>query len=158
MARLAAQEATTRQRREETARWHDEAPTTRLSTISAAFSPESSKMVYFMRQTIGNARGTVGIIHAPGNAASKIKLALRLQVRGRILIDFIYKLLIWIQSSVLHFLWRTKKWIRPMHEIIFAMVDKPKFLSQSTEQLQGKLLQKFHKVEFCCHDKGIPKY
>ncbi|KAG2536890.1 hypothetical protein PVAP13_9NG231200 [Panicum virgatum] len=35
---------------------------------------ESSKMVYFMRQTIGNARGTVGIIHAPGNAASKIKL------------------------------------------------------------------------------------
>jgi len=31
-------------------------------------------MVYFMRQTIGNARGTVGIIHALGNAASKIKL------------------------------------------------------------------------------------
>jgi len=31
-------------------------------------------MVYFMRQTIGNARGTVGIIHAPGNATSKIKL------------------------------------------------------------------------------------
>ena len=37
---------------------------------------ESSKMVYFMRQTIGNARGTVGIIHAPGNAASKIKLGI----------------------------------------------------------------------------------
>jgi len=34
-----------------------------------------------------------------------------------------------------------------MHEIIFATVDKPKLLSQSTEQLQGKLLQKFHKVE-----------
>ena len=33
-------------------------------------------MVYFMRQTIGNARGTVGIIHAPGNAASKIKLGI----------------------------------------------------------------------------------
>ncbi|PVH35673.1 hypothetical protein PAHAL_7G241100 [Panicum hallii] len=35
---------------------------------------EPSKKVYFTRQTIGNACGTVGIIHALGNAASKIKL------------------------------------------------------------------------------------
>jgi len=35
---------------------------------------EPSKKLYFTRQTIGNACGTVGIIHALGNAASKIKL------------------------------------------------------------------------------------
>jgi ubiquitin carboxyl-terminal hydrolase L3 len=37
---------------------------------------EPSKKVYFTRQTIGNACGTVGIIHALGNAASKIKLGI----------------------------------------------------------------------------------
>lgn len=33
-----------------------------------------SKNVYFTKQTIGNACGTVGIIHAIGNALSRIKL------------------------------------------------------------------------------------
>ncbi|KAG8071671.1 hypothetical protein GUJ93_ZPchr0006g43502 [Zizania palustris] len=33
-----------------------------------------SKMVYFTKQTVGNACGTVGVIHAIGNAASKLKL------------------------------------------------------------------------------------
>ncbi|XP_022679699.1 ubiquitin carboxyl-terminal hydrolase 3 isoform X1 [Setaria italica] len=35
---------------------------------------EPNKKVYFTRQTIGNACGTVGIIHALGNAGSRIKL------------------------------------------------------------------------------------
>jgi hypothetical protein len=35
---------------------------------------EPSKNVYFTRQTVGNACGTVGIIHALGNAGSRIKL------------------------------------------------------------------------------------
>ena len=37
---------------------------------------EPSKKLYFTRQTIGNACGTVGIIHALGNAASKIKIGI----------------------------------------------------------------------------------
>ena len=53
MARLAAQEATARQRREETARWHDEAPTTRLSTISAAFSPVRVVLSFFPSLLLG---------------------------------------------------------------------------------------------------------
>ncbi|KAL6903799.1 hypothetical protein ACP4OV_004612 [Aristida adscensionis] len=44
------------------------------STASSAGTKEPSKNVYFTKQTIGNACGTVGIIHALGNAASKIKL------------------------------------------------------------------------------------
>jgi hypothetical protein len=35
---------------------------------------ERSKNVYFTKQTVGNACGTVGIIHALGNATSRIKL------------------------------------------------------------------------------------
>ena len=35
---------------------------------------DSSKKVYFTKQTVGNACGTVGVIHAIGNAASSIKL------------------------------------------------------------------------------------
>lgn len=37
---------------------------------------ELSKKVYFTKQTVGNACGTVGIIHALGNAASKIMLGI----------------------------------------------------------------------------------
>ena len=33
-----------------------------------------SKKVYFTKQTVGNACGTVGVIHAIGNATSQIKL------------------------------------------------------------------------------------
>jgi hypothetical protein len=32
------------------------------------------KKVYFTKQTVGNACGTVGVIHAVGNATSQIKL------------------------------------------------------------------------------------
>lgn len=35
---------------------------------------DSSEKVYFTKQTVGNACGTVGVIHAIGNAASDIKL------------------------------------------------------------------------------------
>uniref|UniRef100_M8D3Q0 Ubiquitin carboxyl-terminal hydrolase n=1 Tax=Aegilops tauschii TaxID=37682 RepID=M8D3Q0_AEGTA len=35
---------------------------------------EPNKKVYFTKQTVGNACGTIGIIHAIGNAVSKIKL------------------------------------------------------------------------------------
>ena len=45
-------------------------------------------MVYFMRQTIGNARGTVGIIHALGNAASKIKLGISFSFQEFSLLSF----------------------------------------------------------------------
>lgn len=44
------------------------------STASSGETKEPSKNVYFTKQTIGNACGTVGIIHALGNAASRIKL------------------------------------------------------------------------------------
>ncbi|KAL6651150.1 hypothetical protein ACP70R_010075 [Stipagrostis hirtigluma subsp. patula] len=44
------------------------------SSPSSAGAKEVSKKVYFTKQTIGNACGTVGIIHALGNAASRIKL------------------------------------------------------------------------------------
>ena len=53
MARLAAQEATARQRCEETAWWRDEAPTTRLSTISAAFSPVRVVLSFFPSLLLG---------------------------------------------------------------------------------------------------------
>jgi hypothetical protein len=33
-----------------------------------------SKKVYFTKQTVGNACGTIGVIHAIGNATSQIKL------------------------------------------------------------------------------------
>jgi len=35
---------------------------------------ELSQNVYFMKQTVGNACGTIGILHAIGNAMSEIKL------------------------------------------------------------------------------------
>ncbi|KAE8785770.1 ubiquitin carboxyl-terminal hydrolase-like [Hordeum vulgare] len=38
------------------------------------YPQESNKKVYFTKQTVGNACGTIGIIHAIGNAVSKIKL------------------------------------------------------------------------------------
>ena len=33
-----------------------------------------SDKVYFMKQTVGNACGTIGLLHAIGNITSKIKL------------------------------------------------------------------------------------
>ncbi|VAH34912.1 unnamed protein product [Triticum turgidum subsp. durum] len=57
---------------------------------------EPNKKVYFTKQTVGNACGTIGIIHAIGNAVSEIKLGLM----GPIFIDFINKLLIWILSRL----------------------------------------------------------
>lgn len=39
-----------------------------------ALKKEPSKKVYFLKQTVGNACGTIGLLHAVGNATSKIKL------------------------------------------------------------------------------------
>ncbi|KAJ4848111.1 Ubiquitin carboxyl-terminal hydrolase 3 [Turnera subulata] len=39
-----------------------------------AVMKEPSSKVYFMRQTVGNACGTVGLLHAVGNITSEIKL------------------------------------------------------------------------------------
>ncbi|KAL5207051.1 hypothetical protein ABZP36_031486 [Zizania latifolia] len=44
------------------------------STTSTTGGKDLSKRVYFTKQTVGNACGTVGVIHAIGNAASKLKL------------------------------------------------------------------------------------
>ncbi|XP_051193527.1 ubiquitin carboxyl-terminal hydrolase 3 [Lolium perenne] len=44
------------------------------STTSTAGGKDLSKSVYFTKQTVGNACGTVGVIHAIGNAASNINL------------------------------------------------------------------------------------
>lgn len=44
------------------------------SATSTAGGKELSKKVYFTKQTVGNACGTVGVIHAIGNATSQIKL------------------------------------------------------------------------------------
>ncbi|XP_066332229.1 ubiquitin carboxyl-terminal hydrolase 3-like [Miscanthus floridulus] len=44
------------------------------STTLTAGGKELSKKVYFTKQTVGNACGTVGVIHAIGNATSQIKL------------------------------------------------------------------------------------
>ncbi|CAO2035993.1 unnamed protein product [Urochloa humidicola] len=49
-------------------------PVETKSKKAKTMKQEPSKNVYFTRQTIGNACGTVGIIHALGNAASRIKL------------------------------------------------------------------------------------
>ncbi|XP_006652603.1 ubiquitin carboxyl-terminal hydrolase 3-like [Oryza brachyantha] len=45
------------------------------STSSTVESKKFNNNVYFTKQTIGNACGTVGIIHAIGNVVSRIKLA-----------------------------------------------------------------------------------
>jgi ubiquitin carboxyl-terminal hydrolase L3 len=44
------------------------------SASSAAGDKDLIKKVYFTKQTVGNACGTVGVIHAVGNATSQIKL------------------------------------------------------------------------------------
>ncbi|CAL4886329.1 unnamed protein product [Urochloa decumbens] len=44
------------------------------SGASAAGAKDLSKKVYFTKQTVGNACGTIGVIHAIGNATSQIKL------------------------------------------------------------------------------------
>jgi ubiquitin carboxyl-terminal hydrolase L3 len=44
------------------------------SATSTTGGKDLSKNVYFTKQTVGNACGTVGVIHAIGNAASSIKL------------------------------------------------------------------------------------
>lgn len=42
--------------------------------VEVTQSKEPSKNVYFTKQTVGNACGTIGILHAIGNATSEIKL------------------------------------------------------------------------------------
>ncbi|KAE8055866.1 hypothetical protein FH972_012680 [Carpinus fangiana] len=42
--------------------------------LQANEKKESSSRVYFMKQTVGNACGTVGLLHAIGNITSEIKL------------------------------------------------------------------------------------
>ncbi|KAJ3706948.1 hypothetical protein LUZ61_010653 [Rhynchospora tenuis] len=44
-------------------------------TATASEEKEVSKKVYFLKQTVGNACGTIGVLHAIGNATSHIKLA-----------------------------------------------------------------------------------
>ncbi|PWZ26990.1 Ubiquitin carboxyl-terminal hydrolase 3 [Zea mays] len=44
------------------------------AATSTSAGKELSKKVYFTKQTVGNACGTVGVIHAIGNATSQIKL------------------------------------------------------------------------------------
>ncbi|XP_062219810.1 ubiquitin carboxyl-terminal hydrolase 3-like isoform X2 [Phragmites australis] len=44
------------------------------SGTSTAGGKDLNKKVYFTKQTVGNACGTVGVIHAVGNATSQIKL------------------------------------------------------------------------------------
>nr|CAB3447413.1 unnamed protein product [Digitaria exilis] len=44
------------------------------SGASTAGGKDLNKKVYFTKQTVGNACGTVGVIHAIGNATSQIKL------------------------------------------------------------------------------------
>lgn len=36
---------------------------------------DPSERVYFLKQTVGNACGTIGILHAIGNATKEIKLS-----------------------------------------------------------------------------------
>ncbi|KAI6707397.1 hypothetical protein NL676_010359, partial [Syzygium grande] len=43
-------------------------------TQQESLTKESSSKVYFMKQTVGNACGTVGLLHAVGNITSEIKL------------------------------------------------------------------------------------
>ncbi|KAI6707401.1 hypothetical protein NL676_010363 [Syzygium grande] len=43
-------------------------------TQQESLTKESSSKVYFMKQTVGNACGTVGLLHAVGNFTSEIKL------------------------------------------------------------------------------------
>ncbi|XP_058084931.1 ubiquitin carboxyl-terminal hydrolase 3 isoform X2 [Magnolia sinica] len=40
----------------------------------ASAKKESSDKVYFLKQTVGNACGTIGLLHAVGNVTSEIKL------------------------------------------------------------------------------------
>ncbi|XP_062147348.1 ubiquitin carboxyl-terminal hydrolase 3 [Alnus glutinosa] len=42
--------------------------------LQANEKKESSSRVYFMKQTVGNACGTIGLLHAVGNITSEIKL------------------------------------------------------------------------------------
>lgn len=42
--------------------------------------------VYFMKQTVGNACGTIGLLHAVGNITSEIKLC---EFLSRIILIFI---------------------------------------------------------------------
>ncbi|XP_006647623.1 ubiquitin carboxyl-terminal hydrolase 3-like [Oryza brachyantha] len=52
----------------------DEEEESGASATSTVGDKDLSKRVYFTKQTVGNACGTVGVIHAIGNAASKLKL------------------------------------------------------------------------------------
>ncbi|GFP96792.1 ubiquitin carboxyl-terminal hydrolase isozyme l3 [Phtheirospermum japonicum] len=49
----------------------------RIQQDSAVKLQEPSSGVYFMKQTVGNACGTIGLLHAVGNITSKIKLVER---------------------------------------------------------------------------------
>ncbi|KAH6818017.1 ubiquitin C-terminal hydrolase 3 [Perilla frutescens var. frutescens] len=46
----------------------------RIQQDSSVKVKESSSGVYFMKQTVGNACGTIGLLHAVGNITSEIKL------------------------------------------------------------------------------------
>lgn len=45
-----------------------------ISVILCDLLQEFSGGPYFMKQTVGNACGTVGLLHAVGNVTSEIKL------------------------------------------------------------------------------------
>ncbi|KAH7549661.1 hypothetical protein JRO89_XS13G0063200 [Xanthoceras sorbifolium] len=84
---------------------------------------ECSSKVYFMKQTVGNACGTIGLLHAVGNITSEIKL---------------------LDGSFLDRFYKSTASLNPLERAVFLEKDREMEVAHSVAATAGE-------TEACCH-------
>ncbi|KVH89769.1 Peptidase C12, ubiquitin carboxyl-terminal hydrolase 1 [Cynara cardunculus var. scolymus] len=88
--------------------------------------------VYFMRQTVGNACGTIGLLHAIGNITSEIKL-------GRPLLTLLHTLyLASVEGSFLDRFYKSTASMDPMERALYLENDREMEVAHSDAVAAGE--------------------